>query len=949
MWVEPVEEAIMSARVFVKVAFVLMIWACLSLPAMAQGVGAFGGTITDASGAVVPGVTVTLSNPGTIGGNQEAVTDARGTYQFTRLVPGRYSVKAEVQGFRPAIQENIIVNADVTVRVDLKLEVGELSEGIIVKGEAPLLDTTSALNQTVMSRELLDTLPNRSDVWSIARVVPGVILSKYDVGGSESFLQSPTAVHGSTTDENAYMIDGMDVSYTGGTGGVAIVYFDPYMFQEANYQTANGPAERAKAGIIYNMISKTGTNTLHGSFMFTGANHGMGFNNVSPALRKQLLASVPARALAANPKIVPGADIQNIFDIGGTLGGPILPNKLWFTTSLKHNLLNQYRLGSYEPTGAQVLDDNLMSNVAFKISWQTNGNSQLSYLYNWHNKLIGHRTGSTEFFENRALWFNNKYPTVHQAKWTTTLSSKMVVDVAGSLMHGVDPFHQEPGVQPGDIPRYDSVLKNHTVANTNYYDNPGYRGVVLSSLTYVAGTHEVKVGYQYMRVMIGQNQDAVSQYLPGIQAVYRNGVPDSVNTYTTPANYKLYDQENAAFIQDKWRLGRRLTLNVGLRFETISGWEPATCRVQTVFVQAQCFPAITGAPDWNNLAPRSSVVYDIFGTGKTALKLSANRYDNSIGVANVGRINPISITSDTRLWVDADGDGIPQLNELGPSTGFNLGAANHYSSTLKRPYTNELSVEVEHQLPGDLVVSVGYYYRGTRRIIGSRNLAVPMDSYIPLQVTEATSLRQVTVYNQDPSLRGKFNVTWDNVPQLNTDFNGVDATFNKRLSHGWMLMGGLSLGRNIGDIYGTSDLNDPNFTFRRGVIGDQVPVAIKASGVYQLPFGITLSASAQHFTGFPENTIVLISSNTVTLTRVSQSLLVEPRATTRLPSVNLADLSLRKTFKIHEFSVEPVMDMYNLGNAATTLARITQLGPTYGQAGSILRARLIKLGVNVDF
>ncbi len=136
-------------------ASLFVFWLCTSLPspAAAQGVGAIGGTLSDSSGAVLPGVAVTLVSPGTIGGNQEVVTNERGSYQFTRLVPGRYGVKAELSGFRRAVQDDIVVVADVTSRVDLRLEVGQLEEGIIVTGQAPLLDTTSALTQTSISRE----------------------------------------------------------------------------------------------------------------------------------------------------------------------------------------------------------------------------------------------------------------------------------------------------------------------------------------------------------------------------------------------------------------------------------------------------------------------------------------------------------------------------------------------------------------------------------------------------------------------------------------------------------------------------------------------------------------------------------------------------------------------------------------------------------------------------
>jgi len=258
------------------------------------------------------------------------------------------------------------------------------------------------------------------------------------------------------------------------------------------------------------------------------------------------------------------------------------------------------------------------------------------------------------------------------------------------------------------------------------------------------------------------------------------------------------------------------------------------------------------------------------------------------------------------------------------------------------------------------MVSITYYYRGSRNNIGGTNVAVPALSYIPLQVTEVTSGQQVTVYNLVPTLRGKFAFLFSNIPQFNTNFNGVDLNFTKRMSHRWMAVAGLSLGHNVGDIFGsslsiagfsglTSDLNNPNFAFRNGVMSNDVPVAIKVSGVYQLPFDISISGSAQHFTGFPELTTALVGSNTVKLTQVTQSIVVQPAGTTRAPSVNLLDISLRKTLKRGNLNVEPVMDVFNLFNRATTLSEITQLGPTHDRPLSILQGRLIKLGANVRF
>lgn len=437
-----------------------------------------------------------------------------------------------------------------------------------------------------------------------------------------------------------------------------------------------------------------------------------------------------------------------------------------------------------------------------------------------------------------------------------------------------------------------------------------------------------------------------------MRAVYRNGVPDSVNTYNTPLAFEEWDRDQALYVQDKWTPIPRLVLNLGVRFETNYGWQPATCQTQTTFVPAQCFDAVEGAPDFKAFAPRFSAVYDLFGDGKTALKVSANRYDLPINITIVQRLNPVGTVSDTRTWRDANGDGVPQLSELGPSNGFAFGTTNRYSPDLQWPVSNEYTIELQRQFPGNLVASAGYTRRETRRNIGPANVAVPASTYIPLQVTEVNSGQAVTVYNQSPALRARFDTLWNNVPQFDTTYDGADFTLNKRLSNGWLFTGGASVGRTVGDIYATlttADLNNPNNTFRRGAFGNDVPFSLRLSGAYELPYRVMVSATLQRNTGFPELTTVSIGSNTVVLTQGPQTLTVEPRGTTRLPAVNSLDMSIRRPIKMASAMFEPRVDFYNLGNAATILGRITQLGPTYGRVTSIQRGRLIKLGVSVEF
>ena len=324
------------------------------------------------------------------------------------------------------------------------------------------------------------------------------------------------------------------------------------------------------------------------------------------------------------------------------------------------------------------------------------------------------------------------------------------------------------------------------------------------------------------------------------------------------------------------------------------------------------------------------------------------------------RLNPLGATSDTRVWTvcaagqtsgcDLNGDLVPQVNELGVSSGFAFGVNNRYTDDLQWPVSNEYSLELQRQIPGNMVVSVGYTHRQTRRNIGSKNVAVPTDSYVPLQVTEANSGRAVTVYNQAPALRGRNDILWGNYGELDSNFNGADISVNKRMSQHWSVTGGASFGKTEGDTAGVaSDLNNPNFAFRRGVVGNDVPWSYRASGVYDLPYQLSLSVTAQYYQGFPELTTVSVGNNTVALTQGATTLTVEPRGTTRLPAVTSVDMSIRKFWRVGNLKLEPRVDLYNLTNAASILGRVAQLGPTYGRVSNIQRGRLIKAGFSIEF
>jgi Carboxypeptidase regulatory-like domain len=971
----------MRARHVVRnTALTALWWIVAVLPALAQGVGAIGGIITDDSNAILPGVAVTLVSPGIIGGNRTTVTDGQGAYQFVRLVPGRYSVKAELAGFRTSIQENIVVDADKTSRADLKLPVGAIEEAVTVSGDSPLLDTTSTLKQAVMSREILDTIPMAQDIWSIARVAEGVHLSKYDVGGRQMLAQSTATSHNSSTQN--YQVDGMDInSYSGGIS----FYVDSFQYQEINYQTDNQTASAYSGGVGMNMISKTGTNRFQGSAMFHGATHQMESDNVgrTSPLAQSIAAQIPAKVLATNPDMFYGGDTLHIFDSGVAIGGPIIRDKLWFQASYYGGSLYQHLLGSYNTDGTLLLVTNRFLEPTGKISWAINRNNQLHVTESRVGVTRPQQAGGptvTQYFSYEASLRNLSANTLQMARWTSILSPHMLLDAGFMTTNGqTNSGPQLEVVHDGSIPHFDSVLLNNTVAASNYAINSGRRSQVMATLSYSSTKHQLQGGYQFY---VTENERGTYGYAPyyplNMQAVYSNGVPTSVKTFNAPTDYFRRAHETGVYLQDKWTPISRLTLNLGVRFARSVSWlndhqqfgltvdATPICQVQTIFVAGQCFPAVI-APELNLVTPHFSLVYDLKGDGRTALKFSANQYQQQ-QVALADRVNPVGTTSDTRAWTvcapgqtsgcDLNGDKEPQLNEFGVSSGFNSGTTNRFDPNLKFPYDIEVSAGFEQQLPADLVFSANYFFRGHRNQIGATNLAVPTSTYIPLEVTEVNSGQRVTVYNQNPALAGKFDVLFANSPLLNSNFNGADFSLNKRMSHHWSLLASLSLSHNVGDVYcggivlctaAISDLNNPNFGFRSGPGPQEVPVFAKVSGVYELPKGFSTGFSGSYFKGWPDRTTVLVQANTVRLTQGTQAVTVEPVGTSTLPSINLWDFNLRKSFKAGRFTLDPRVDMYNAFNVAAATSWITQLGTTYHRPIAITGGRLIKAGLNMTF
>src|SRR5688572_13146946 len=357
-------------RVFLFACMALLLGAPL---AHAQTTtGSITGSVTDASGAVLPGVTITLSSDRLIGGPQTQISDTTGTYRFDRLVPGSYHVKFELQGFRTVERPDVRISAAFVATINGKMEVGSVSETITVTGESPTVDVRSNVQQTVMNQEILEGIPTGRDPWSLAKLIPGVQVATYDVGGTQSMQQSSMSAHGSNTADVSYNIDGATVNWPGGGGGATMIYYDQGMFEEVNYMTSAIPAEQLVGGVSINMVTKDGGNMWRGNARYNFANDDLQAENWADVQR-------------INPLFL-GNPTKKTYDFNLSGGGAIVQNRVWVNGTIRKWVVNKL-VSAKNLDGSQALDDNDLKNYSGKVVTQLTTNNKITAGYFWNDKI----------------------------------------------------------------------------------------------------------------------------------------------------------------------------------------------------------------------------------------------------------------------------------------------------------------------------------------------------------------------------------------------------------------------------------------------------------------------------------------------------------------------------------------------------------------------------------
>ncbi len=944
---------------------------CLAMPSVALAQSAFAGVVRDTSGAVLPGVTVEAASPALIEKVRSGVTNEAGQYRIVDLRPGTYSLSFKLPGFNSVVRENIELEANFTAPINIEMRIGSLEETLTVTGESPVVDVQTSHRREVVSQELIEALPTGRNFQLLAGTVPAVSTGVFDVGGSSAMWTGGSLLtHGSQTRDSRTLIDGMVADAMFGGGQCSCIYDNEMQTQEIAVQVSGGSAENQTAGVLVNRIPKTGGNQFRGEFVGLFSNSKFQGQNIDDAIR--------ARRLTI------GEELYQLYDANYSLGGPIVKDRVWFFVSGRNQAYNNFITSAVNPNGSiaavgtRAQDDNIVKSFPGRITAQATPKDRFTVLFDWANKIRGHRGLATNVAPEASDRQTQPASHVAQAKWTSARSSKLLIEAGynntyiGSLFK-YQPDRQlatcvsafvacAPGTGYGDIAKQDLTLNTRwsastpTAVATAPAHQPGTSHVVIASVSYVTGAHNLKVGIQkrsgWLRdLRQGVNGDIVQQY--------RNLVPSQVLVLNTPLNTQVdLNADFGAYVQDTWTT-RRLSISPGIRFDYFNSSVPEMSVPAGRFVPARTFGEIKNVPNWKNVSPRLGAAYDLFGNGKTAIKGNIGIYVQSEGTGFANTYNPQIFATDTRTWNDANRDDIAQESELGPSQNSTFGTRRNVNADpdIERPRQKVSDIGIQQELRPGLAVAVSYNRRSFHNITWRNNLAVANGDYTLETIPDPRGNGQtLPVYNLLRARQGLVDELDTTSSENGRVYNGMDVSFNWRIRGGATVFGGTSTGRTLVSTCQVEDQNALRFC-NEGDYAVPFATQFKLSGTYPGPLGIRVSGSFQSQPG-TERTInyqvtptiaSTITQGRIVLTQAQVNVRLNEPGSAYNDRVNQLDMSLSRTFRGGHFNIRPELSMFNLLNVNPVLSQTNVFGAALGNALTVLPARLVRFGINMDF
>ena len=811
-------------------------------PAWAQSqTGDIFGKVTDTSGAVLPGVTVTVSGPSLLQ-PQVATTSDTGSFQFPRLNVGVYVVKFELPGFKTVVKQGIEVTVGFNANVSTQLGVSSVQETVTVTGESPIVDTKQTGTKQTFTLEQLQSIPSARDPWVILQQTAGIAMDRENIGGNMSGQQSNYISRGGNPTNNKWSLDGVDITDMSATGA-SPSYYDFDAFQEMTINTGGVDVTQQTGGVGINLVTKSGTDRFKGSSRYYVTDKKFQSNNIGADIRAQ-------GATSGNP-------IQNIKDYGIETGGPLRKGRAWVWGSFGKQFVDVGVVNFFKPDAAcqafkvtavalaaPIEDVNACLNTDRTVLQTTNlkGEAQLfkgnklSVFNNFAKKERNARgasdlnpieTTTPQKAVDKSFgkhWWNTGPNPTYKFGDQWVISDRLLVDA--QYAHVGNNFTL--GLQSPDLRTTQPTLivssglngrsaaesvfirpVNSVTVNTNYF-LPGLGGA----------DHSLRVGG------VWRNSNTTSINHTGGYGTVR--YPTAItNNCTLPETgcqvdltrdgYSVFDLTNySIYLQDSINRGRA-TYQAGVRYDYNKDQAGASSIVANPlggpWLPAINFPGADPGVAFNNWSPRVGFTYDLTGNGHTIAKANYARYFGQVGNGGLATtINPVGSTTLRYPWTDLNNNGFAEVGEIALSANpisastnwsaanpANTKSANSVDPKLKNDTTDEFILGVDREVGKGFAVGANYIWRRYSNFFWSDRIGITSADWVATTFTpsaascpgadgtriSAATCPTVTVYR--PSFQQPTVVQLTNIPDFNRVFNGFELMARKRMADHWML------------------------------------------------------------------------------------------------------------------------------------------------------------------
>ena len=834
-----------------------IVFIVLLTPALAHAQATLAGIVRDSSGAVLPGVTVEATSPSLIERTRSTVSDGNGQYQLVDLRPGTYAVKFLLTGFTTVERESVQVTGSGVISINADMRVSALQETVTVTGESPIVDVqTSTRRQQVLDNEVVEALPASRGYGNYLAAVPGIqaTFANSSAQPSTNFFSS----RGGRSGEGTIQIEGQNVGSSVGGGGVSGYLYDMANAAEVQVTIAGGLADVDRGGPAFNMIPKTGGNTFSGTYFGSFAGKWAQSSNLDDELRSYGFSDVPSL-------------IKN-WDTNFAIGGPIVRDRLWFFSNLRtvgthQDVPNLYgNLNAGDPaqwtyvrdTGVKVRNANAKRIGSTRLTWQATPRNKLGFYIDYTKNCTGSafRTGGDQCREPGDGWtasgpgIGPGVPTtspesgtiwddrakILQASYSAPLSSRLMVEGGfssfftkwgdirpyGALTDFI-PVTEQLSNELTQTPNSNFIYRGWNAVGSTDQQHATFRGAV----SYVTGSHSFKTGYQ------GGYLVAKSTTMVGSQISYRfsNRAPNQLTQRLGPSMTSSRVRYDAVYAQDQWTRDR-LTVQAGLRYEHANSYFPDGENgviADHQFGSAFTFPYSEGVRGYHDITPRMGAAYDVFGTGRTAVKVSVGKYLQSAYAGEAYTIGNPGVTlvqTTSRQWLDPSNDRIAQCDFMNPLANGECGAWTdlNWGKSVQTTDVNpavlegwgvrnwdwQFSVGVQHEVAPRVSVDVSYARRWWGNFFVTHNRALGPSDYDQVTLTAPADPRlpggggyPVTFLtrnaNQALGVSSPYYTTTSDFGDESSYWHGVDVSVNARTQFGLVLQGGTSTGRGVQD------------------------------------------------------------------------------------------------------------------------------------------------------